>query len=102
MDLVVKILIKLCLCLGLCGFPAPTVLQFVEQKHLSESSEAMLRKLGVKLIQRLGLTFLKPRLAAWRSDIIPGIRHKHTCCVSAYNLKEHTRVKAILGLLLDR
>ncbi|XP_041861103.1 tubulin-specific chaperone D [Melanotaenia boesemani] len=45
---------------------APTVLQCLEQKHLSESSEAMLRKLGVKLIQRLGLNFLKPRLAAWR------------------------------------
>uniref|UniRef100_A0AAQ6A6Z9 Tubulin-specific chaperone D n=1 Tax=Amphiprion ocellaris TaxID=80972 RepID=A0AAQ6A6Z9_AMPOC len=44
----------------------PTVLQCLEKKHLSESSEAMLRKLGVKLIQRLGLTFLKPRLAAWR------------------------------------
>ncbi|KAM4531066.1 tubulin-specific chaperone D [Odontesthes bonariensis] len=44
----------------------PTVLQCLEQKHLSESSEAMVRKLGVKLIQRLGLTFLKPRLAAWR------------------------------------
>uniref|UniRef100_A0A3Q3N6N9 Tubulin-specific chaperone D n=1 Tax=Mastacembelus armatus TaxID=205130 RepID=A0A3Q3N6N9_9TELE len=45
---------------------APTVLQCLEQKHLSESSEAMLRKLGVKLIQRLGLNFLKPRLATWR------------------------------------
>ncbi|TMS15155.1 Tubulin-specific chaperone D [Larimichthys crocea] len=45
---------------------APTVLQCLEQKHLSESSQATLRKLGVKLIQRLGLTFLKPRLAAWR------------------------------------
>ncbi|XP_017280923.1 tubulin-specific chaperone D [Kryptolebias marmoratus] len=45
---------------------APTVLQCLEQKHLSESSEAKLRKLSVKLIQRLGLTFLKPRLAAWR------------------------------------
>uniref|UniRef100_UPI0037E9BBBB tubulin-specific chaperone D n=1 Tax=Semicossyphus pulcher TaxID=241346 RepID=UPI0037E9BBBB len=45
---------------------APTVLQCLEQKHLSESSQAMLRKLGVKLIQRLGLTFLKPRLATWR------------------------------------
>ncbi|XP_040918865.1 tubulin-specific chaperone D isoform X1 [Toxotes jaculatrix] len=45
---------------------APTILQCLEQKHLSESSQAMLRKLGVKLIQRLGLTLLKPRLAAWR------------------------------------
>ncbi|XP_044187430.1 tubulin-specific chaperone D [Thunnus albacares] len=45
---------------------APTILQCLEQKHLSESSQAMLRKLGVKLIQRLGLTFLKPRLATWR------------------------------------
>ncbi|XP_054616149.1 tubulin-specific chaperone D [Dunckerocampus dactyliophorus] len=45
---------------------APTVLQCLEQKHLSESSEAMLRKLNVKLIQRLGLTYLKPRLAPWR------------------------------------
>uniref|UniRef100_A0A1A8FFT3 Tubulin-specific chaperone D n=1 Tax=Nothobranchius korthausae TaxID=1143690 RepID=A0A1A8FFT3_9TELE len=45
---------------------APTVLQCLEQKRLSESSEAKLRKLAVKLIQRLGLTFLKPRLASWR------------------------------------
>ncbi|CAJ1075190.1 tubulin-specific chaperone D [Xyrichtys novacula] len=45
---------------------APTVLQCLEKKHLPDSSQAMLRKLGVKLIQRLGLTFLKPRLAAWR------------------------------------
>lgn len=51
-------------------FPAPTILQCLEQKQLSESNHAMLKKLGVKLIQRLGLTFLKPRLAAWRSDII--------------------------------
>uniref|UniRef100_A0A8C2ZQL7 Tubulin-specific chaperone D n=1 Tax=Cyclopterus lumpus TaxID=8103 RepID=A0A8C2ZQL7_CYCLU len=47
-------------------FPAPAILQCLEQKHLPESSQAMLRKLGVKLIQRLGLTFLKPRLAIWR------------------------------------
>ncbi|XP_075941982.1 tubulin-specific chaperone D isoform X1 [Anarhichas minor] len=45
---------------------APAVMRCLEQKRLSESSQAMLRKLGVKLIQRLGLTFLKPRLAAWR------------------------------------
>ncbi|XP_029293698.1 tubulin-specific chaperone D isoform X2 [Cottoperca gobio] len=45
---------------------APTIMQCLAQKHLSESSQAMLRKHGVKLTQRLGLTFLKPRLAAWR------------------------------------
>uniref|UniRef100_A0A1A7XMF4 Tubulin-specific chaperone D n=1 Tax=Iconisemion striatum TaxID=60296 RepID=A0A1A7XMF4_9TELE len=45
---------------------APMVLQSVEQKRLSDSSEAKLRKLCVKLIQRLGLTFLKPQLACWR------------------------------------
>ncbi|XP_035036046.2 tubulin-specific chaperone D isoform X2 [Hippoglossus stenolepis] len=45
---------------------APTILRCLEQRHLSESSQAILRKPGVKLIQRLGLTFLKPRLAAWR------------------------------------
>ncbi|XP_056143333.1 tubulin-specific chaperone D isoform X2 [Lampris incognitus] len=45
---------------------AATVLQCLEQKRLSESSEATLRKLGIKLTQRLGLTFLKPRLAKWR------------------------------------
>ncbi|KAM3598938.1 uncharacterized protein V6R79_024426 [Siganus canaliculatus] len=45
---------------------APTVLQCLEKKQLTESSYAMLRKLNVKLIQRLGLTFLKPRLASWR------------------------------------
>lgn len=49
---------------------APAILTCLEQKRLSESSEAKLRKLSVKLIQRLGLTFLKPRLAAWRSDTI--------------------------------
>ncbi|XP_068193131.1 tubulin-specific chaperone D [Antennarius striatus] len=45
---------------------APAVLQCVEQKCLLESSQSMLKKLSIKLIQRLGLTFLKPRLAAWR------------------------------------
>uniref|UniRef100_A0A3Q2QNL7 Tubulin-specific chaperone D n=1 Tax=Fundulus heteroclitus TaxID=8078 RepID=A0A3Q2QNL7_FUNHE len=45
---------------------SPVVLRCLEQKRLSESSEAKLRKINVKLIQRLGLTFLKPRLAAWR------------------------------------
>ncbi|XP_061556153.1 tubulin-specific chaperone D [Phycodurus eques] len=42
------------------------VLRCLEENHLSESSQATLRKLNVKLIQRLGLTYLKPRLAPWR------------------------------------
>ncbi|XP_061080401.1 tubulin-specific chaperone D isoform X2 [Conger conger] len=45
---------------------APTVLRCLDQRRLAESNQAMLRKLGVKLVQRLGLTFLKPRLAKWR------------------------------------
>ncbi|KAM6957131.1 tubulin-specific chaperone D [Aplochiton taeniatus] len=45
---------------------APTVLQCLDQRRVSDSTEATLRKLGVKLVQRLGLTFLKPRLAKWR------------------------------------
>uniref|UniRef100_A0A4W4GJC2 Tubulin-specific chaperone D n=1 Tax=Electrophorus electricus TaxID=8005 RepID=A0A4W4GJC2_ELEEL len=45
---------------------APTVLRCLDQKKLTDSSQAMLRKLGVKVLQRLGLTFLKPRLAKWR------------------------------------
>uniref|UniRef100_UPI001EAECB64 tubulin-specific chaperone D-like n=1 Tax=Oncorhynchus gorbuscha TaxID=8017 RepID=UPI001EAECB64 len=45
---------------------APVVLQCLDQCHVAESSQAMLRKLAVKLVQRLGLTFLKPRLAKWR------------------------------------
>uniref|UniRef100_A0A672IW59 Tubulin-specific chaperone D n=1 Tax=Salarias fasciatus TaxID=181472 RepID=A0A672IW59_SALFA len=48
------------------ALPAAAVLQCLEQRRLSDSSEAMLKKLSIKLTQRLGLTFLKPRLAAWR------------------------------------
>ncbi|MCI4391794.1 hypothetical protein PGIGA_G00138510 [Pangasianodon gigas] len=45
---------------------APTVLQCLDQKRIAESTQTMLRKLAVKVVQRLGLTFLKPRLARWR------------------------------------
>lgn len=45
---------------------APTVLECLNQKKIAESNQATLRKLGVKVVQRLGLTFLKPRLAKWR------------------------------------
>ncbi|XP_043924058.1 tubulin-specific chaperone D [Protopterus annectens] len=45
---------------------APTVLQCLDNCKLIESSQTRLRKLGVKLVQRLGLTFMKPKVAHWR------------------------------------
>ncbi|XP_047565285.1 tubulin-specific chaperone D isoform X2 [Lutra lutra] len=45
---------------------APTVLECLEGCRLPDSNQTLLRKLGVKLVQRLGLTFLKPRVATWR------------------------------------
>lgn len=48
-------------------FAASTVLECLEGCRLPDSNQTLLRKLGVKLVQRLGLTFLKPRVAKWRS-----------------------------------
>ncbi|KFO35749.1 Tubulin-specific chaperone D [Fukomys damarensis] len=45
---------------------ANIVLQCLDNCRLSESNQTLLRKLGVKLVQRLGLTFLKPKVADWR------------------------------------
>ncbi|XP_060027662.1 tubulin-specific chaperone D isoform X2 [Erinaceus europaeus] len=45
---------------------AVTVLQGLDGCRLPNSNQTLLRKLGVKLMQRLGLTFLKPRVAQWR------------------------------------
>uniref|UniRef100_A0A2K5RMI9 Tubulin-specific chaperone D n=1 Tax=Cebus imitator TaxID=2715852 RepID=A0A2K5RMI9_CEBIM len=45
---------------------AATVLSCLDGCRLPESNQTLLRKLGVKLVQRLGLTFLKPKVAAWR------------------------------------
>ncbi|XP_073742220.1 tubulin-specific chaperone D isoform X1 [Callorhinus ursinus] len=45
---------------------ASTVLECLEGCRLPDSNQTLLRKLGVKLVQRLGLTFLKPRVAKWR------------------------------------
>ncbi|NXK93856.1 TBCD protein, partial [Formicarius rufipectus] len=45
---------------------AVTVLECLDQCRLSNSSQMVLRKLGMKLVQRLGLTFLKPKVAKWR------------------------------------
>uniref|UniRef100_G3QHW9 Tubulin-specific chaperone D n=1 Tax=Gorilla gorilla gorilla TaxID=9595 RepID=G3QHW9_GORGO len=47
-------------------FAAATVLRCLDGCRLPESNQTLLRKLGVKLVQRLGLTFLKPKVAAWR------------------------------------
>ncbi|KAM8785564.1 tubulin-specific chaperone D isoform 4-T4 [Rhynchonycteris naso] len=45
---------------------AATVLRCLDHCRLSDSNHTLLRKLGVKLVQRLGLAFLKPRMAKWR------------------------------------
>ncbi|XP_003464966.2 tubulin-specific chaperone D [Cavia porcellus] len=45
---------------------ATVVLQCLDNCRLPESNQTLLRKLGMKLVQRLGLTFLKPKVAAWR------------------------------------
>ncbi|KAL4659227.1 tubulin-specific chaperone D [Arapaima gigas] len=45
---------------------ASTVLQCLDKRRLGDSNQTVLRKLGIKLVQRLGLTLLKPRLAKWR------------------------------------
>ncbi|XP_012590186.1 PREDICTED: tubulin-specific chaperone D [Condylura cristata] len=45
---------------------AAAVLRCLDGCKLPDSNQTLLRKLGVKLVQRLGLTFLKPRLAKWR------------------------------------
>lgn len=47
-------------------FAAATVLERLAGCRLPCSNQTLLRKLGVKLVQRLGLTFLKPRVAEWR------------------------------------
>ncbi|XP_052612704.1 tubulin-specific chaperone D isoform X2 [Peromyscus californicus insignis] len=51
---------------------ANTVLQCLDGCRLPESNQTLLRKLGVKLVQRLGLTFLKPKVATWRIGRMAG------------------------------
>uniref|UniRef100_A0A8D2ML61 Tubulin-specific chaperone D n=1 Tax=Zonotrichia albicollis TaxID=44394 RepID=A0A8D2ML61_ZONAL len=50
-----------------CWVYAATVLECLDSCKLSESNQMVLRKLGMKLVQRLGLTFVKPKVAKWRS-----------------------------------
>lgn len=49
---------------------AETVLQVVEKLELRKNNNTLLRKAAVKVIQRLGLTFLKARVASWRYVLI--------------------------------
>ncbi|XP_012511897.1 PREDICTED: tubulin-specific chaperone D [Propithecus coquereli] len=62
---------------------AATVLQCLDGCRLPESNQTLLRKLGVKLVQRLGLTFLKPKVAAWR--------YQRGCRSLAANLQPFTQ-----------
>ncbi|XP_053309176.1 tubulin-specific chaperone D [Spea bombifrons] len=45
---------------------ASAVLSALDSCRLSDSNQTILRKLGTKLVQRLGLTFLKTKVAKWR------------------------------------
>ncbi|XP_019615055.1 PREDICTED: LOW QUALITY PROTEIN: tubulin-specific chaperone D-like [Branchiostoma belcheri] len=45
---------------------APVVLKKLVSMKMEDSKNTLLRKLAIKLIQRIGLTFLKTRLASWR------------------------------------
>ncbi|XP_064617512.1 tubulin-specific chaperone D-like [Liolophura sinensis] len=45
---------------------APTILHAIDECKLMISTSTVLTKLSVKLVQRLGLIFLKYRVAAWR------------------------------------
>lgn len=42
------------------------VARYIEEQQLHTCPNTLLRKLTCKLVQRIGLTFLPPRLAAWR------------------------------------
>ena len=45
---------------------ASTVLKVVQEAKLETHSNVVIQRLGVKLVQRLGLTFLKAKIASWR------------------------------------
>ena len=45
---------------------ASTVLKVIQEAKLEKHANVVIQKLGVKLVQRLGLTFLKAKVACWR------------------------------------
>ncbi|XP_054449170.1 tubulin-specific chaperone D [Pteronotus mesoamericanus] len=62
---------------------AATVLERLDRCGLPDGGHTLLRKLAVKLVQRLGLTFLKPRVAKWR--------YQRGCRSLAANLQASTQ-----------
>ncbi|XP_036125871.1 tubulin-specific chaperone D isoform X1 [Molossus molossus] len=62
---------------------AATVLKCLDSCRIPDSNHTLLRKLRVKLVQRLGLTFLKPRVAKWR--------YQRGCRSLAANLQAYTQ-----------
>uniref|UniRef100_A0A674K4Y5 Tubulin-specific chaperone D n=1 Tax=Terrapene triunguis TaxID=2587831 RepID=A0A674K4Y5_9SAUR len=71
---------------------ASTVLECLDNCKLSESNQTLLRKLGVKLVQRLGLTFLKPKVAKWR--------YQRGCRSLAANLQFSAQVPVAQNLVI--
>ncbi|XP_068630988.1 tubulin-specific chaperone D [Battus philenor] len=45
---------------------ASKLLQWVTDQNYKQHNAMLVRKYGVKIVQRIGLTFLKPRVASWR------------------------------------
>ncbi|CAK1546044.1 unnamed protein product [Leptosia nina] len=45
---------------------APKLLEWVTTQNYKNHKAILVRKYGVKIVQRIGLTFLRPRVAAWR------------------------------------
>ena len=45
---------------------APIILETILNAKYSQNHNGLLRKLSLKVVQRLGLTFLKTKVAAWR------------------------------------
>ncbi|XP_049869882.1 tubulin-specific chaperone D [Pectinophora gossypiella] len=44
----------------------PKLLQWVTKQNYQQHKAMLVRKYGVKIVQRIGLTFLRPRVASWR------------------------------------
>ncbi|KAM3967151.1 tubulin folding cofactor D [Aphomia sociella] len=45
---------------------APKLLESVTKQNYKQHKAMLVRKYGVKIVQRIGLTFLRPRVASWR------------------------------------